>query len=164
MRVFYRRGAETPRNHFLQSDGLTLCVSATLRLALLLTLPLLVSCSVPNLESPDCTTAKTPVREFYSFHFGNDMTFSVENLERRKEYLTPEFYDSLRQSSPSVDPFTRTDDLPKAFRVGECRPAQSGVQFDVLLFWKTDTRTEQRSIRVNAAERGGKWLVSGVSD
>ncbi len=106
------------------------------------------------------------IREFYSVHFGNEMGFSPEGLEKRKNYLTPRFYESLKATSPDVDPFTRTNDLPKAFRVGECRVNQpaANVTFNVLLFWKTDTRSEQRSIDVTAAKIDDKWLIDAVDD
>ncbi len=106
------------------------------------------------------------VREFYSLHFGNEMVFTADGLEKRKDYLTPRLYDSLKGASPEIDPFTRTSDLPKAFRVGECRVVQpeGRVSFDVLLFWKTDTRSEQRSIDVEAALFENKWRIDDVKD
>jgi hypothetical protein len=125
-----------------------------------------LSCSVPNLEQPECDQARDAVREFYSFHFGNDMTFSPENLEKRRNYLSPDFYAKLLQTQPEVDPFTRTKDQPKAFRAGECKVIEAGrlVNFELLLFWKTDTRTEQRPIHVNAELRDGKWLIASVDE
>jgi len=125
---------------------------------------LLASCSIPNLEPAECIQGRDIVREFYSLHFGNEMTFSNENLEKRKNYLTPEFYNRLRSGEQLVDPFTRTTDLPKAFRVGECRVDESEkrVTFNVLLFWKTDTRSEQRSIQVGVEKVEGRWLVDTV--
>lgn len=137
-------------------------VSASRQLIFLLVVALSAGCSVPNLETPRCVEAKTRVREFYSFHFANDMVFSTENLEKRKGFLTRELYDRLNGQAPDVDPFTQTSDLPKAFRVGECTETTSGVQFDVLLFWKTDTRTEQRSIKVDAEKVGDEWYVAKV--
>ncbi len=133
---------------------------------LLLSAFCLLSCSVPNLEEPECGQARDNVREFYSLHFGNKMTFTADGLEKRKDYLTPRLYESLKGGSPDVDPFTRTSDLPRAFRVGECRVAQPETRliFNVLLFWKTDTRSEQRSIDVDAMRVDDKWLIDAVSD
>ena len=133
---------------------------ASMVLAALLTL----NCSVPNLESQNCTDARTRVREFYSLHIAGDMNFTQESLEKRKDFLTPEFYNLLKTRAPhSVDRFTLTEnDFPKAFRVGECTQTESGVRFEVLLFWKTDTRSEQRSIHVDAEYIGDKWLIASV--
>ncbi len=131
---------------------------------LLLTAFCLLACSIPNLEPPECIQARDIVREFYSFHFGNDKEFSAEALEKRRVFLTPSFFRNLVGTQSGVDPFTLTDDPPKAFRVGECRveEADRRVTFDVLLFWKTDTRTEQRPITVEAENTGGKWLIDSV--
>ena len=135
-------------------------------LCLLLSAVCLVGCSIPNLEAPECTASRDEVREFYSLHFGNDMTFSPEHLEARKAYLTPQFYDQLKDAQTIGDPFTQTEDLPKAFRVSECRVVEPGkhTSLKVLLFWKTDTRSEQRPIQVESVNINGKWLVDSVAN
>ena len=133
--------------------------------ALLLFAAAACACSIPNLESPDCADARLAVREFYSFHFANDMRFSAENLEQREKFLTPEYAASLRGRGAEGDVFTTGDtDFAKAFRVGTCEIEPSGhAKIGVLLFWKDDARTEQRQIFVDAAKPGGEWLVNGVS-
>ena len=94
------------------------------------------------------------------------MTFSPDNLEKRKAYLSPRFFESLKSAPPVADPFTRTSDLPKAFRVGACTVIEPDrrVTFNVLLFWKTDTRTEQRPISVEMENAAGRWLIGRVDD
>lgn len=145
----------------VQWSVVSLCGRLT---CLLLSAFCLLSCSIPNLEQPECDQARDVAREFYSFHFGNEMAFSVESLEKRKFYLTPRLYEGLKASPPAADPFTRTDDLPKAFRIGECKVIEPGrrVGFNVLLFWKTDIRTEQRAIDVEAENIDGKWLIDSI--
>ena len=124
------------------------------------------ACSVPNLEDPECDQARDVVREFYSLHFASDMALSAEGLEKKKAYLTSRLYDSLKGAASTVDPFTRTSDLPKAFRAGECRVIESGTRtaFNILLFWKTDTRSEQRSINVTTAKVDGTWRIDAIDD
>ncbi len=131
---------------------------------LLLTACFLLACGVVNLQGPDCAEARPRVREFYSFHFGNDLKVSPENLRSREEFLTPAFVDRLRQRDSTFDPFTLTEDHPKAFRVGECRLVEPGkrVSFNVLLFWKTDTESIQRSINVDAVRENDEWLIETV--
>ena len=123
------------------------------------------SCSIPNLEPQPCIDARTPVREFYSFHFGNDMNFSQEGLSKREQFLTREFIGRLASRSDGPDLFTTGDmDFPKAFRVGECREiAANKTEFQVLLFWKDDVRTEQREINVVAVMQDGRWLIDDVT-
>ncbi|MBS1794764.1 MAG: hypothetical protein JSS81_12970 [Acidobacteria bacterium] len=137
------------------------------RLALLLGLFGIVfssACSVPNLEAPECTDSRLAAKELYSYHFGNEMRFSPENLKRREKFITPELFRSLQNAPPDADPFTTKDtDFPKAFRIGGCQvldPAKTDVE--VLLFWKTDTRTEQRTIHVEVVKEGEKWLVNKI--
>jgi hypothetical protein len=125
----------------------------------------LLSCSVPSLEESDCRESRDVVREFYSFHFGNDMRPSADNVRLREKYLTTRLKGNLLAAQTTeVDYFTATSDLPKAFRVGECKVITPGqnVNFDVLLFWKDDTRTEQKHISVAVKKETDKWLIDAV--
>ncbi|MDQ3798402.1 MAG: YbjP/YqhG family protein [Acidobacteriota bacterium] len=134
---------------------------------LLLTACCSLSCSVPNLESPECTAARQTVREFYSQHFGGDMKFTPENLRAREKYLTPDLARLLQKFLTGSDPFTLTpgDDLPKAFRVGGCKTvAPDKTELQVLLFWKDDARSEQREIRVEAVRQSEEWLIGNISN
>ncbi|MEZ5427915.1 MAG: DUF3828 domain-containing protein [Pyrinomonadaceae bacterium] len=125
---------------------------------------LLGGCSIPNLENPDCSAARNRVKHFYSFHFGNDMRPSAENLKLRAEYLTPELKAKLEKQEGPVDYFTATDDYPKAFRAGKCEVIEPGkrVRFQILLFWKTETRSEEREISVDAVKQNDGWLIDQV--
>lgn len=134
---------------------------------LLLTAYCLPACSVPNLESPECTEARQVLREFYSNHFGGDLKFTAENLRAREKYLTPDLSRLLQKFLTESDPFTLTpaDDLPKTFRVGGCRTlAPDKTESQVLLFWKDDARSEQREITVEAVKQNDNWLISNISN
>jgi hypothetical protein len=132
---------------------------------LLLTAYCSLGCSVPNLETPACVESRDIVREFYSFHFGNGLAFSPESLKQRERFLTPGFSSRLATQHEGADPFTTgTTDFPKAFRVGECKEtAPDKTVFEVLLFWRDDSRTEQKTIRVEAGKSGDKWLIDSVN-
>ena len=132
----------------------------------------LPGCSIPNLEETDCREARGPVREFYSFHFGNDMHLTEENIRLREKYFTHRLsgellYDAAADSEKTTEYFTAapTNDLPKAFRVGECKVVEPGdrVQFDVLMFWKDDVRTEQKHVFTSLKKENGTWLIDSVS-
>jgi hypothetical protein len=124
----------------------------------------IAGCSIPNLEDPACTEARTAVREFYSFHFGNDMGVSSENLKKRERFMTPRFFQEVSNEQESTDPFTTgTTELPKAFRVGECRAASpDNAEFQVVLFWRDDVRNDQREIKADVVRKGDKWLIDDV--
>jgi len=125
-----------------------------------------LSCSIPNLEKPECTAARQTVREFYSFHFGGDMKLSKENLQKRERFLTDELKQNLAaQAESAKDYFTTTDDYPKAFRVGECEVLDDNkTVFQIVLFWKDDTRSEQREIKVETVKQNDKWLIDKVEN
>jgi hypothetical protein len=126
---------------------------------------LIASCgSVPNLEAPECTESRGVVKDLYSLHFGNEMRFSPENLKQREKFLTPDFFKSLQNLQTENDVLTSNNtDFPKAFRVGKCEVVgPSKTNFEVLLFWKTDTRTEQKAISVEVVKQGDKWLVNKI--
>ncbi len=125
------------------------------------------ACSIPNLEKPECTAARQAVKEFYSFHFGDQMKPSKENLRKREKFLTDELNRALAapETETATDYFTQTDDYPKAFRIGECAATdENRTVFQVVLFWKDDTRSEQREVKVESVKQNGKWLINRVGD
>lgn len=123
------------------------------------------ACSIPNLESNECQQARDPLQQFYSYHFGNDMQPSEKYYKDRKDYLTASFGNFVsKQITNKRDFFTLEEDYPKAFRVGSCKTiAPDRAEFGVLLFWKTDTRSEQREIKVEVVKENEKWLIDKVS-
>lgn len=148
----------------VSSKRLTVGRRNTLLFCLLLTAYCLLGCSVPNLEKPECTESRNTVREFYSVHFGNDMKPSEDYLKLREKFLTIDLKNLISKTlSDKRDSFTATDDYPKAFRVGECEVvAPDKTIFGVLFFWKDDTRSEQREIKVEAVKQNDKWLINKI--
>lgn len=134
---------------------------ALMLLALAVLLP---GCDIPNLDPPECAASRTAVREFYSFHFGNDMKVSPDGIKLREKFLTSDLAAKSSGAAEGTDPFTTgTSDLPKTFRAAECRVISSDrIEFDVLLFWKDDTRTEQKAIKVQTAKVGEDWLIDRI--
>jgi hypothetical protein len=126
---------------------------------------LVFSCaSIPSLEAPECTESRNVVREFYSFHFGNDMHFSPENLKLRGKFLTPEFYKDLQNTKTENDVFTTNNtDFPKAFRVGKCEVVSpEKTVFEIVLFWRDENRSEEKKIKAETVKQEGKWLINKV--
>ena len=131
---------------------------------LLLTAHCSLACSIPNLEKPECTESRNTVREFYSVHFGSDMKPSEEYLKVRERFLTADLRNLILKNLPDKrDYFTATDDYPRAFRVGGCEiTAPDKTVFGVLVFWKDDTRTEQREIKVEVVKENDRWLINKI--
>jgi hypothetical protein len=124
------------------------------------------ACSIPNLEKPECTEARDAVREFYSFHIGNDIKPSAENLKLREKFLSKKLLETLSVSKETEkDYFTATPDYPRAFRVGSCEVVSPDkTVLGVLLFWRDDTRSEQREVKVEAVRENEKWVIDKVSN
>ncbi len=135
-------------------------------LVLLLQVIFTISCSIPNLEKPECVGSRETVKQFYSFHFGNELKPNLENLKKSENLLTQRLFEELNnQNETANDYFTQTDDYPKAFRVGGCEVvSQNKTVFEILLFWKDDTRNEQREIKVETVKENEKWLIDKVGN
>lgn len=125
----------------------------------------LASCSIPNLEQPECLQSREPLKQFYSSHFGTDMKPTTDGLEARKRSITPELANRLAASTEAeVDYFTATKDYPKAFRIGACNVVSpERTAFDVVLFWRDDNRSEEKEIVVEMVKQSGVWLLDKVS-
>ena len=124
-----------------------------------------LNCSIPNLQSSECIEAQNTVKELYSYHFGNDMKFTKQNLKQREKYLTDELKQQLEsQPESAADYFTATDDYPKAFRLGDCKTVEPGKRVDiqVVFFWKSETRSEQKEVRAEVVKQNDNWLVNKV--
>lgn len=123
-----------------------------------------LNCSLPNLETPECSDSREAVRRFYSFHYANDIAPTPDNLKMREKYLTPELYQSLTANPPEKDYFTLSETPPKAFRVAACtRIDANKTDLGVHLFWKDDIKTTQKEIEVEAVKQGENWLVNKVT-
>ncbi len=146
-------------------------VFAIARIAMLFAgLSLGTSCSIPSLEAPECDQARDFVREFYSFHFANNMEPTPENVKARDRFLTREYATSLLLDAETLpatkkDFFTLAEDYPKAFRAGACTVVDPGrkVRFEVLMFWKDDVRSEQRAVFTTMEKVDDSWRVDAVS-
>ena len=129
----------------------------------------IAACSMPNLEKPECSEAREAVRQFYSFHFGNDMRPTAESLKQRERFLTPELTASLTKdlssAAPAKDYFTASDQAPKTFKIGKCEAKDADhADLQVQLYWRDDIETVQKEVHVEAVRTGGSWLINKVSN
>jgi|SRR5690606_12312311 len=122
------------------------------------------ACEIPVIQSQDCAAAQIAVREFYSYHFDGDMSINAKELERLQKYMTPDSAKQLEGTETENDIFTTNSaDHPKAFRIGACKIREPDTAvLTVLLFWRSDERTEQQEINVEAKKIDGKWLFNKV--
>ena len=120
----------------------------------------LSACSIPNLEKPECVESREIVKQFYSFHFGNDMKPNLENLKQRKNFLSENLFEELKvQTETAKDYFTQTDDYPKAFRVGGCEALTADKTIlEILIFWKT--RNAHRTKNIKSRNHQSEWRMA----
>lgn len=125
---------------------------------------LVQSCRLYSLEPLECTEARVAAKQFYSFHFGNEMRPSPENLKLRERFLTPRYFAALTASGEgSLDQFTLTENYPKSFKIGECRAdTATNLDLQIQLYWKDDYNTVQQEVVANMVKESGKWLLDGV--
>ncbi len=163
MKFFYHRDTETQRKSwglFHRLFHAFLCASVPLWFILS------GACRIPNMTSPQCIEARDAVKEFYSFHFGNDMRPTPENLKLRERFLTPDLAKSLEIAPPtSTDYFTATDQAPKTFKIGKCESQDAThATLQVQLYWRDDIETVQKEVHAEAVKTGDKWLISKVTN
>lgn len=122
------------------------------------------ACSIPNLEPAECVDARDSARQFYSFHFGNEMRPSAENFKARERYLTPRYFASLATYPENgADPFTLTTEYPRTFKLAECKASSpTDIDLKIQIYWRDDTKTEQQAVQANFVKQDGKWLLDGV--
>lgn len=126
----------------------------------------ITACSIPNLEGAECSEAREAVKHFYSFHFGNDMRPTAENLKMRERFLTPELARQLENApQTSKDYFTASDQAPKTFKIGKCDEKDpTHTEFQVQLYWRDDIETVQKEVHAQAVKTVDGWLINKVTN
>ena len=84
----------------------------------------------------------------------------------REKFLSPELFKYLQSIQNEADIFTsNSNDFPKTFRVGGCKVVDTNkTNVEVIFFWKTDTRTEQKIIHAETVNENGKWLINKIEN
>ena len=125
-----------------------------------------LACSIPSLEAPECAAARDGVKQFYSFHFGNDMHPTAENLKARERFLTPQLFQELAAAGTTdVDYFTASVTPPKTFKIAQCSlEGKEKADVHVQIYWREDPVVTQKEVHVEAVKSGDLWLVNKVSN
>lgn len=126
------------------------------------------SCSIPSLETAECSEARGVVREFYSHQLGNSAI--TTDFQSSKKFLTPEFAYLLTETphgsvdKPSGNWWYHEETTPKSFRVGGCDGASlpNLAVVQVLLFWHDDNGSRQATLDIEV-ERQGTWKINRIS-
>ena len=144
--------------------------------ALVLLLPPLANAGVGG-QRPSAASA---VNSFYRFHLTHNMDFRARNIQLRRRWLTPGFYQLLlnkikRQAEygkahpdevPEYDgdPLTDSQEYPDSFRVGKQVMDGERAKVTVTLFWsaRTSRGRDKRDIVVEAVQAPTGWLIDDI--
>ena len=110
------------------------------------------------------------VKEFFTFHFSNDMGFTQEAVKQRNAWLTPEMIEACRayfaipqnpDEPPYIngDPFTGTQEYPETFTVGPARSKKTTARVEISFHWK-GAPTRKAAVLLNKVD--GKWLIDDI--
>ena len=122
-----------------------------------------LSCSIPNLESTECSQARDNIKQFYSWYLGTDADIRSKHPEIHDKYISSAFTSAA--ADWEVDHYVLTNNFPKSFRVGSCKaPDAQHVEFQVLLLWRDDTNTIQKEVKVMAERQNDSWKITHIGN
>jgi hypothetical protein len=157
MTFINRRDAETRRR-----NRLGLCVWASLRLTVLL--PFIGGCSIPAIESADCTAARDVTKRYYSLAIGGDLAHQPDALAQINKLRAPGFSASGADTNGGRDAYNFSLITPSSSRVDECSDLGNGkVRTDVTVIWRQNDQNYLRKDKVTLQKSGGTWLVEHIN-
>lgn len=121
----------------------------------------LVNCSIPNLETEQCSNARDNVKEFYSWYLGTDSDLRLKQRDVYDRHISPSF---RSQAGEGMDPFFLSENPPTTFKVGKCEIVDDrNVNMQVQLYWRHDLTTDQKEVIAHEVKNGEKWLIEYVT-
>ena len=130
---------------------------------LLLIASCLSGCSIPNMQSQQCSEASDNVKEFYSWYLGTDAD------QRRPEVFRKYVLAGLPSEKPGTgetDPFYLSPKPPTTFKVGKCEMVDdTHANIQVQLYWRYDDRnTDQREVYADTVKSGDVWQIEKIEN
>lgn len=123
---------------------------------------LLSACSIPKLESADCSAARDTARRYYSLAIGGEPGSRPEVLEKLKALRTANFSANVA-AEDGRDPFYFSRVQPTAYRVGACTEQDGGpVTLDTTVIWRLEGRNSERTDKITLSKRNDAWLVDHI--
>ena len=140
--------------------------SATVKIfafcCLLVTANWQLACSIPKLESPQCSEAGDQVKEFYSWYLGTDAEMRGRQPEVYDRFISPAF-PKQRGTNWESDPFFLSTTPPTTFKIGKCESmndTQGKIQ--VQLYCRFENKTDQKEVYADVVKSGDRWLIEKV--
>jgi len=128
---------------------------------------LLPAVAVPQ---PAGSKAEAVVHAFYAYHLAHDPGFTLAAVRRRSGWMSPGLLARCRayfsrptrpDEVPAIDgdPFTDSQEYPKAFRVGPAAVEGDTARVNVTLTWAGGDR---RTVTVVLVPARGVWRIDDV--
>jgi hypothetical protein len=119
------------------------------------------ACSIPKLESPDCSAARDVAREYYSLAIGGEPSSHPEVFEKLERMRTSTF--SPGESVDASDQFYFSRIRPTSYRAGECSLSPDGrVMVETVVIWRQEGKNSERKDSVNLVKSGDSWLIERI--
>jgi len=121
----------------------------------------IAACSIPSLESQQCAEARDSVKDFYSWYLGTDAKTRTQQQTTYDRFIAPGFQTS---ATDDLDPFFLSPTMPTTFKIGKCDvDNDSRVSIQVQLYWRYESKTDQKEVYAEVARSGDKWLIEKVA-
>jgi hypothetical protein len=123
----------------------------------------IVSCSVPKIESADCSAAREVTKRYYSLAIGGDLAHQPDAMAQIRAMLTPRFTASGVKAGDGRDPYNFSIRPPSSSRVDECSDLGAGkAATDVTVIWRLNDQNYLRKDKVTLIKYGDQWLIERI--
>ena len=121
-----------------------------------------LNCSIPNMESQQCSEARDSVKEFYSWYLGTDAEQREKQPEIYKKYIAER--SQLNASGAGIDPFFNSETAPTTFKIGQCDAVDdSHTNIQVQLYWRySEQKVDQKELYVDTVRNGERWQIEKI--
>ena len=121
-----------------------------------------LSCSIPNLETAQCSEARDSVKEFYSWYSGTESEDRAKQPEVFKKYISSE--SPLNSAGgEKIDPFFNSATPPTTFKIGKCEMVDgTHTNIQVQLYWRQEAKTDQREVYADTVKSGDRWQIEKI--
>src|SRR5262249_32250576 len=130
---------------------------------LLIAIGVQLSCSIPNMETQQCSEARDSVKEFYSWYLGTDSEQRAKQPDVFKKYLASA--SALGNTNEGTDPFFNSATPPTTFKIGKCEMVdQTHTDIQVQLYWREGPKTDQKEVYADTVKSGDRWQIEKIEN
>jgi hypothetical protein len=101
------------------------------------------------------------VKDFYSWYLGTDAKTRAQQETTYDRFIASDFQTSV---SDDLDPFFLSPTTPTTFKIGKCDvDSETRVSIQVQLYWRYESKTDQKEVYAEVFRTGDKWLIYKVA-